>query len=97
MFSGRQSGVTTSFITPTGADLRRGGNAMKRAYVKNKQGAWLVEGSIGGVKFHGHGRPFAFKQKDADLLCEAFGFTQQAAEGTEQQVQPDGADKPLAG
>lgn len=62
---------------------------MKRAYVKNKQGAWLVEGSIGGVKFHGHGRPFAFKQKDADLLCEAFGFTQQPAEGTEQPLQPD--------
>ena len=70
---------------------------MKRAYVKNKQGAWLVEGSFCGVRFHGQGRPFAFKQKDADLLCESFGFTQQAAEGTEQQLQPDSTQQRFAG
>lgn len=66
-----------------GAGLRRGDNEMKKAYVKNKQGAWLVEGSIDGIKFHGHGRAYAFRQKDADLLCDSFGFTQQPVEGTE--------------
>jgi len=70
---------------------------MKKAFVKDRTGAWLVAGSLDGRPYDGHGKPFAFRKKDADLLCEAFGFTQQAAEGTEQQVQPDGADKPLAG
>ena len=52
---------------------------MMRAYVKNLQGAWLVEGAIGNIHFSGNGRAFAFKQKDADLLCETFGYTQQPA------------------
>jgi hypothetical protein len=70
---------------------------MKRAYVKNLRGAWLVEGAIGSVHFDGHGHPFAFRQKDADLLCEAFGFTKQPTEGTEQQLKPDNSPSAVMG
>jgi hypothetical protein len=52
---------------------------MQKAYVKNLQGAWLVEGKINDTVFNGHGRPYAFNKKIADLLCKTYGFTQSPA------------------
>jgi hypothetical protein len=55
---------------------------INKAYVKTKDGTWLVEGSINGIVFNGHGVPYAFTKKEADLICEQFGHTLQLANGS---------------
>ena len=62
---------------------------MNKAFVKDKDGGYLVKGSLNGYPYDGNGKPFAFAKTTADLLCECFGYTQVPAEGTEQPLQPD--------
>lgn len=62
---------------------------MEKAYVLDKDGCFLVKGSLNGCAYDGHGKPYAFSKTIASLLCECFGYTQQPAEGTEQLPQPD--------
>jgi len=88
MFGGRQSGVTTSFITPTGADLRRGGNAMKmpnRLEVKIVA-AGMTEPDCANCKV-----PSCHWDDEYGCAIAWYNVWRITAEGTEQPLQPDNA------
>lgn len=63
MFGGRQSGVTTSFITPTGADLRRGGNAMDNILTLSE-----IKGIMQKTMYNRYGFPVS--DNEIDYLIE---------------------------
>ena len=75
MFGGRRSGVTTSFITPTGADLRRGGNAMDNILTLSE-----IKGIMQKTLYNRYGFPV----RDDEIDCLIEQIRKAPAEGTEQ-------------
>jgi hypothetical protein len=90
MFGGRLHGVTTSFITPTGADLRRGGFMDGTCeWTEEKEwgesmGTWDTECGNAFTIIDGTPQENGFK------FCLYCGKSLiESAEGTEQANQPD--------
>ena len=83
MFGGRQSGVINVVVTPTGADLRRGGNAMDNILTLSE-----IKGIMQKTMYNRYGYPI--RGDEIDCLIEQ--IRKAPAEGTEQANQPDSGE-----